>query len=88
LLRATRHLEEEDSVVYDHIGDTYAKLRDTAQALTYWEKALALDKENQKILEKIENAKARMTAEPAGIRSTLVPKASPTALPEKKEVLD
>jgi tetratricopeptide (TPR) repeat protein len=88
LLRATRHLEEEDSVVYDHIGDTYAKLKDTAQALAYWEKAVALDKGNQKILGKIENAKAIMMAKPAGSQSTIAPDASPVALPKARQVLD
>jgi hypothetical protein len=38
-----------------------------AEALTYWKKALALEKENSKIAEKIEAATGKVT------RTTVVP---------------
>lgn len=65
LLKAVSLTKPEDSVVYDHVGDTYQKLGNTAQALAYWQKAVALDpasSDNKPILEKIENAKQKMTS--------------------------
>ena len=53
LLRAADHVQPEDPVVYEHIGDTYKALRNVAQALIYWRKALALDPQNKNLLAKI-----------------------------------
>lgn len=66
LLRAVKHLEEEDAVVYDHIGDTYSKLNNPGQALAYWQKAAALDKTNKELARKIQAAKGKIlpAAEP------------------------
>lgn len=54
LLRAAGLLSEPDAVVFDHIGDACAKLGRTAEAVLYWNKALALDAENAEVAAKIE----------------------------------
>ena len=64
LLKAAQMLEPEDPVVFEHIGDTCAKLGDTAQALIYWQKAAALDGVNADVAEKIEQAKKKLAALP------------------------
>ena len=61
LLRAADATKPDDATVFDHIGDVYQKLGKTADALTYWQKALALDAENAKLPEKIEAAKQKVT---------------------------
>ncbi len=65
LLRAQQSIlrdeKKDDAVVLDHIGDAYAKLGKTAEALNYWQKALALDQENKKVAEKIEATKQKVT---------------------------
>jgi tetratricopeptide (TPR) repeat protein len=61
LLRAAENIKPEDPVVFDHLGDAYHKLGRTAEALTYWRKALALEQENKKIAEKIESVKEKVT---------------------------
>jgi tetratricopeptide (TPR) repeat protein len=59
LLLAEEKLDEigsPDSVVYDHLGDTYLKLNNKNRALFYWEKALKLENNsvnNSAIEEKI-----------------------------------
>ena len=44
LLKATQDIEAEegkgDTVIYEHIGDTYARMNDTAKAKDYYTKAL------------------------------------------------
>jgi tetratricopeptide (TPR) repeat protein len=62
LLRAAENLKPDDAVVFDHIGDAYLALGKTPEALLYWQKALALEKENKKISEKIEVAKQKVTS--------------------------
>jgi len=49
-----------DSVIYEHLGDTYNKLGETRRALDAYRKALQLDKENEKLMEKIRNAKKQL----------------------------
>ena len=65
LLRAeesiVRETKKDDATVLEHIGDTYAKLGKMAEALSYWQKSLALE-ENKKVAEKIENAKQKVTS--------------------------
>ena len=61
LLRAADAIKPEDATVFEHIGDVYQKMGRTADALTYWQKALALDAENTKLPEKIESAKQKVT---------------------------
>ena len=61
LLRAAKNLEHDDSVVFEHIGDTYLKLNRVPQALEAWQKALALDPQNKKLVEKIESTKTTIS---------------------------
>lgn len=47
LLLAEERLEESgspDSVVYDHLGDTYLKLNNKSKAVYYWERSVKLEK--------------------------------------------
>jgi len=60
LLRAAELLPEPDSVVYDHIGDTYEKLGRNPEAVLYWQKALQLDPDNQLLVEKIDQSASRV----------------------------
>jgi tetratricopeptide (TPR) repeat protein len=61
LLRAAKNLEHDDSVVFEHIGDTYLKLNRVPEALEAWQKALALDPQNKKLAEKIESTKTTIS---------------------------
>ncbi len=66
LLRAAESIKQEDAVVFDHLADTYQAMGKTAEAMNYWQKAVALsadDKEQAgKISEKIEAAKQKVTS--------------------------
>ncbi|MEP7014171.1 MAG: tetratricopeptide repeat protein [Verrucomicrobiota bacterium] len=61
LQRAVENMSRDDSVVFDHLGDTYLKLNRVPQALEAWQKALIIDPENKKLAEKIDNAKTKMS---------------------------
>ena len=65
LLRAAQNLTRDDPVVFDHIGDTYAKLNKIPQALEYWQKAIALDGNNKALVEKVENTKLKLSKDTA-----------------------
>lgn len=67
LLRAAEAIKPEDAVVFDHVGDTYAALGKTGEALTYWQKAFALDQTDKKIAAKIESAKQKVTSTGAAL---------------------
>ena len=70
LLRAQENIlreeKKDDPTVLDHIADAYSKLGKTPEALTYWQKALALQPEDKKlagrITEKLETAKQKLTS--------------------------
>jgi tetratricopeptide (TPR) repeat protein len=70
LLRAQENIlreeKKDDAVVLDHIADTYSKLGKIPEALSYWQKALALEQEDKsligKLTEKIEAAKQKVTS--------------------------
>jgi tetratricopeptide (TPR) repeat protein len=64
LLHAADLINPPDPVVYEHIGDTYKSLGNTAQALAYWQKGLTLDPQNQSLATKIDQAKAKVTSNP------------------------
>jgi tetratricopeptide (TPR) repeat protein len=64
LLRAAQNLTRDDPVVFEHIGDTYAKLNRPPQALEFWQKAMALSPENTLLAEKIEKTKTTMSKGP------------------------
>ena len=52
--------KKDDATVLDHIGEAYLKLGKTAEALSAWQKSLAIE-DNKKVAEKIEAAKQKMT---------------------------
>ena len=56
-----REFKKDDDTVLDHIGDAYAKLGKMAEAMSCWEKSLALV-ENKKVADKIEAAKHKVTS--------------------------
>ena len=65
LLKAAQNTKPDDATVFEHIGDTYQALKDTANALVFWQKAATLDPENKKLGEKIDSAKQKVTSNPA-----------------------
>ncbi|MFL6528456.1 MAG: tetratricopeptide repeat protein [Chthoniobacterales bacterium] len=65
LTRAEQNLPRPDAVIFEHIGDTYAKLNRVPQAMEYWQKALALDAKNKPLADKIENTKTKISKGPA-----------------------
>ena len=80
LLRASDTLKPEDPVVFEHVGDAFQALGKTGEAQVYWQKALKLDPTNQKLANKVEESKAKLTANPSPVSSPLPqPKASPSA---------
>jgi tetratricopeptide (TPR) repeat protein len=66
LLRAAQNLTRPDPIVFEHIGDAYAKLNRVPQALDFWQKAIALNPENKLLAEKIEKTKTTMSKGPPG----------------------
>jgi tetratricopeptide (TPR) repeat protein len=64
LLRALPNLTRDDPIVFEHIGDAYAKLNRIAQALDFWQKAIALDPANKLLADKIEKTKTTMSKGP------------------------
>ena len=64
LMRAVDIIKPEDPVVYEHLGDTYSKLKDTPKAVDCWQKALGLNPEEANktaLTKKIEDSKAQLT---------------------------
>ncbi len=61
LMRAAQIITRDDPTVFEHIGDTLAKLNRIPQALDYWQKAIALAPENKTLAEKIENTRTKMS---------------------------
>ncbi len=61
LQRAAQNMTRDDPVVFEHLGDTYLKLNRVAKAVESWQKALALDPQNRKIVAKIDNAKTKLS---------------------------
>ena len=60
-IRRFAQIRRDDPVVFGHLGDTYLKLNRVAKAVESWRKALALDPQNRKIADKIENAKTKLS---------------------------
>ena len=52
--------QKDDATVLDHIGEAYLKLGKTAEALSAWQKSLAIE-DNKKVAEKIEAVKQKLT---------------------------
>lgn len=65
LQKAAARIQPEDAVIYEHLGDTYSKLNNIAQALVYWQKAARLDPGNKSVLLKIEDSKQKVSSNPA-----------------------
>ncbi len=61
LLRAAKGIPKPDATVFVHIGDTYSKLNNVAQALEYWQKAILLEPGDKSVAAKIESAKTKMS---------------------------
>lgn len=56
--QAVKHLKiaaelQEDSVIYEHLGDAYNAKGDLTQAMNWWEKALKLNPDNEAIINKM-----------------------------------
>jgi tetratricopeptide (TPR) repeat protein len=77
LLRALEKMKPEDPVVLEHVGDTYEALNNLGEAEVYWQRALKLDPTNQKLANKIDASKAKLTSNPPN-SATPIPKPSPS----------
>lgn len=66
LLRAAQNLTRPDPIVFEHIGDAYAKLNRVPPALDFWQKAMALSPGNKLLAEKIEKTKTTISKGPPG----------------------
>ena len=64
LLRAVENTEPADATVFDHLADTYLKLKNEQQAALFWQKALLLDPGNEKISVKLNDLKAKPPSTP------------------------
>lgn len=65
LLRAASASEPADAVILEHVGDAYAKLNRTAEALQYWRKSLHLDQENASLISKIDTLTQPVARQPS-----------------------
>lgn len=61
LLRAVKLITPEDAVVFEHLGDVYQAMGNTAEAVRSWEKSLTIEN-NSKITDKIAAAKQKAPA--------------------------
>ncbi|MGI8821249.1 MAG: tetratricopeptide repeat protein [Chthoniobacterales bacterium] len=61
LQRAAQTIKRDDPVVFEHIGDTYAKLNRVPQAVESWQKAIALDPGNKVLADKVESTKTKVS---------------------------
>jgi tetratricopeptide (TPR) repeat protein len=64
LLRAAQNLANDDPIVFEHIGDTYSKMNRVAQALEFWQRAIALNPGNKLLADKIEKTKTTISQGP------------------------
>jgi tetratricopeptide (TPR) repeat protein len=51
---------DDSAVVIEHLGDVYLKLGDMEEAKNQWKRALEIDKENERLKQKIENTRHEM----------------------------
>jgi tetratricopeptide (TPR) repeat protein len=51
---------QDSAVVIEHLGDVYHKLGDLNEAKSQWERALEIDKDNERLKRKIENTRHEM----------------------------
>ena len=59
LLRAVENTDPPDATVFEHLADTYAKLKNEQQAVINWQKALTLDPGNDKVTAKLNDLKLK-----------------------------
>ncbi|MCC7300202.1 MAG: tetratricopeptide repeat protein, partial [Verrucomicrobia bacterium] len=52
-LQKAKSIVQNDSTVWEHLGDTYLKLNDRDEASKHWKKALELDPESQRLKERL-----------------------------------
>jgi tetratricopeptide (TPR) repeat protein len=81
LTHAAELITPPDPVVYEHIGDTHRALGNIPLALTYWQKSLALDPQNQGVATKIDQSKAKLTANPTNSPAVVLPSPSGSGNP-------
>jgi tetratricopeptide (TPR) repeat protein len=55
MLKAMKHIEEEDATLYDHLGDIYASMKDYGKAREAWDKSLKIEV-NTEVKKKLESA--------------------------------
>lgn len=79
LLRAETLMKEEDGVVYDHIGQAFYQLGDTAKAIEYLEKAVSKEPENTEFSDRLKRMRDG-TEKKLGASSPVAP-AAPAATP-------
>jgi Flp pilus assembly protein TadD len=53
-LQKARAFFGDDSTVWEHLGDTWLKLGNMDEASKHWKKALELDPESQRLIERLE----------------------------------
>jgi len=63
--QALDHSEEPDPTLYDHLGDIYAALQQTAKAKEAWQKSLSLEP-NSQIEKKLRSAPSAPPPSPGG----------------------
>jgi tetratricopeptide (TPR) repeat protein len=73
LLRAVENTEPADATVFDHLADTYAKLKNEQQAINFWQKAVALEPGNDKITAKLNEMKTKSPTAAASPAATPAP---------------
>ncbi len=56
LQKSVEKLDEQEPVIFEHLGDVFAATGKTAEAVANWKKALALDPENKELPKKIAQA--------------------------------
>ena len=69
LLRAATGTEKSDPVILEHVGDAYEKLNRSAEALSFWQKALHLAPENASLAAKIDHLTQPVVCQPESPRS-------------------
>jgi tetratricopeptide (TPR) repeat protein len=70
LKKAAKTIQPEDAVVDEHLGDAYSASNDTPHALDYWQRALAIDKDNKEIAVKIAGARQKLARQGAPAHTT------------------
>ena len=78
LLRAETLIEEQDAVIFDHIGQAFYQTGETERAIEYLEKAVALDPEKAEYSDRLQRMRD-------GTEKKLAPSETAPAAVEKKE---